>query len=73
MKQQTKLSQKQEHIAEQQTQSQVAKEFSTADELFRFDAAQTTVPPEIAERLKKSAAHLPPPPPQTWWKNLFGV
>jgi hypothetical protein len=72
MKQQTKLSQKQEHVAEQQTQSQAAKEFSTAEELLRFDAAQTAVPPEIAKRLQQSAAHLPPPPPRTWWKNLFG-
>jgi hypothetical protein len=71
MKQQTKLSQKQEHIAEQQTQSQAAKEFSNADELLRFDAAQTTVPPEIAQRLKQSAARIPPPP-RKWWKNMFG-
>ena len=60
MKQQTKLDQKQEqeHVAEQQTQAQAAKEFSNADELLRFDAAQTTVPPEIAQRLQKSAANI---------------
>jgi hypothetical protein len=71
MKQQTKLSQKQEHIAEQQTQSQAAKEFSNADELLRFDAAQTTVPPEVAQRLKQSAAQIPPPP-RKWWGKMFG-
>jgi hypothetical protein len=70
MKQQTKLSQKPEHIAEQQTQSPAAKEFSTADELLRFDAAQTTVPPEIAERLKHSAANIAPSK-TGWFKRLF--
>jgi hypothetical protein len=72
MKQQTKLSQSQETVAEQQTQAQAAKEFSNSDELLRFDAAQTSVPPVIAQRLQKSAANLPPPPRRAWWKNLFG-
>ncbi|MGA2854145.1 MAG: hypothetical protein ABSE90_08455 [Verrucomicrobiota bacterium] len=74
MKQQTKLDQKQEqeHVAEQQTQAQAAKEFSNPDELLRFDAAQTAVPSEIAQRLQKSAANIPPPPLRKWWKNLFG-
>jgi len=72
MKQRTKLTQKQEHVAEQQTQAHATREFSNSDELLRFDAAQTVVPPEIAERLKKTAAHIPPPPPRPWWKNLFG-
>ena len=71
MKQQTKLTQKQEHVAEQQAQVQATKEFSNSDELLRFDAAQTTVPPEIIGRLQKSAAQIPPPP-RSWWKNLFG-
>jgi hypothetical protein len=71
MKQRTKLTQKQEHIAEQQAQSNTAKEFANSDELLRFDAAQTSVPPEIAQRLQKSLAHIPPPP-RPWWKNLFG-
>jgi hypothetical protein len=71
MKQQTKLTQKQEHIAEPQTQSNTAKEFANSDELLRFDAAQTTVPPEIAQRLQKSLAAISPPP-RPWWRNLFG-
>lgn len=68
MKQRTKLLQKQETIAEQQAQAQVAKEFSNADELLRFDAAQTNVPPTIARRLQKTL----PPATRPWWKNLFG-
>ena len=71
MKHHLKLSQKQEHIAEQTTHAHAAKEFSNSDELLRFDAAQTSVPPEIAQRLQKSAAQIPPPP-RSWWKNLFG-
>lgn len=72
MKQRTKLTPKQEHVAEQQTQAEAAKEFSKAEELLRSDAAQTTVPPEIAERLKRSSAGLAPPASRSWWKNLFG-
>jgi hypothetical protein len=72
MKQHSKLSQKQEHVAEQTAHAHAAREFSNSDELLRFDAAHTSVPPEIAERLKKSAAQLPPPPARSWWKNLFG-
>jgi hypothetical protein len=71
MKQQTKLSQKQETVAEHQTQSNPAREFANSDELLRFDAAQTTVPPEIAQRLQKSAANIPAAP-RPWWKTLFG-
>jgi hypothetical protein len=72
MKQQTKLSQKQEHLAEQQTQSNPAKEFASSDELLRFDAAQTVVPPGVARRLQKSAAEIRPPAARSWWKNVFG-
>ena len=72
MKQQTKLSQKQEQVAEQQTHTEEAKEFAASDEVLRFDAAHTPVPPEIAERLKKSAADIPLPPKRSWWRNLLG-
>jgi hypothetical protein len=72
MKQQTKLSEKSEQVVEQQSQQQSAKEFESSDELLRFDAAQVSVPPEIAQRLQKSAAHIKPPAARSWWKNLFG-
>ena len=72
MKQHTKLTPKLEPIAEQQSQSLAAREFSNADELLRFDAAQTSVPPEIARRLQKASAQLSPPAPSPWWKNIFG-
>jgi hypothetical protein len=70
MKQQTKFSQEQQrHAAEEQ--KQVAREFASAEELLRHDAAQTTVPPEIAIRLQKSSANLPRPK-AVWWKRLLG-
>jgi hypothetical protein len=73
MKQQSKPSreQQQQHAAEQQTQQHAAREFASAEELLRYDAAHTTVPPEIARRLQKSTADLPAPKP-AWWKRLFG-
>jgi hypothetical protein len=70
MKHQTKFSQEQQqHAAEEQKQS--AREFANAEELLRHDVAQTTVPPEIAIRLQKSAANLPRPK-TVWWKRLLG-
>jgi hypothetical protein len=74
MKQQSKLSQEQQqqqNAAGQQAGQQAAREFASAEELLRYDADQTTVPPEIARRLQKSAAALPGPKP-AWWKRLFG-
>ena len=74
MKQQTKLSAGTAATAaraEQQTQSQSAREFANAEELLRYDAAHTTVPPDIARRLQKSAGPAQPPP-RSWWRNLFG-
>jgi len=79
MKQESKLSQKPEPLAETQTQAettqnqaQTAREFATSEELLRADAAQTPVPPEIEQRLKKSSAQIQPPPARPWWKNLLG-
>jgi nucleosome binding factor SPN SPT16 subunit len=76
MKHRSKLSPEQQQSEQQaaahQTQHQAGQEFATAEELLRFDAAQTAVPPQIAERLKQSAAQLPPPPRRSWWKNLLG-
>jgi hypothetical protein len=70
MKHQSKFSQEQQHAAAHQAQSQAGQEFSGSEELLRFDAAQTTVPPQIAERLKRSAADITPPK-SGWLKRLF--
>lgn len=75
MKHHSKLSQAQQHTEQQagahETRQQAGQEFAGADELLRFDAAQTAVPPQIAERLKQSAASLPTPR-RSWWKTLLG-
>lgn len=73
MKHQTKLSQEQQqqHAAGQRTQQQAAREFANAEELLRYDAAHTTVPPVIAQRLQKSTGDLPRPK-TSWWKRWFG-
>ena len=73
MKQQTKLSQEQQQQAtEHQTQQQpAAREFANAEELLRYDAAHTPVPPVIAQRLQKSTSDLPQPK-LAWWKRWLG-
>jgi hypothetical protein len=74
MKQRTKLSHEQQHATAHEaheTRSQAGHEFAGAEELLRFDAAQTIVPPEVELRLKQSAAALPPR--RSWWKNMFGA
>jgi hypothetical protein len=73
MKHQTKLSQEQQqqHAAEHQTQQQAVREFANAEEMLRYDAAHTPVPPAIAQRLQKSTGDLPQPK-LAWWKRLFG-
>jgi len=62
-------SQEQEQVSGTKSQQTSAREFQTAEELLRFDAAQTPVPPRIAERLRESTAELPKPKPG-WWKRL---
>jgi hypothetical protein len=75
MKHQSKLSQEQQQArqvgAENQTQAPAAREFAHAEELLRYDAEQTTVPPAIAQRLQKSTADLPVPK-KSWWKRWLG-
>jgi hypothetical protein len=71
MKHRTKLSQEQEQAAQHQTQQPAAREFASAEELLRYDAAHTTVPPEIAQRLQKSTG-TSAGPKASWWKRWLG-
>ena len=72
MKQETKLStgQQQEHSAETQTVKTTAQQFDNVEQLLRYDAAQTPVPPEIARRLNQSVAESPQPR-RHWWRRIF--
>jgi transcription initiation factor TFIID subunit TAF12 len=75
MKHQSKLSeeqqQQQQQTAGQQTQPQSGREFASAEEMLRYDAEHTVVPPEIALRLEKSIGNLPGPK-TGWWRRLLG-
>ena len=71
MKHRSKLTQRQEHEEEQQAHTGADTQFSNSDELLRFDAAQTAVPPEIARRLEKSAAQIRQADSRPWWKRLL--
>jgi len=73
MKHHAKLNseQQQQHAVENQTQPSGSREFASAEEMLRYDAAHTTVPPEIARRLQKSTGDLPGPK-TAWWKRWLG-
>jgi len=62
--------QQQEHT-EQQSQQAGAREFATVEEMLRYDAAHTRIPPGIAQRLKQSAGPAPAPS-RSWWRRFFG-
>ena len=63
-------SEEREQLVAQSTRENVTREFATTDELLRHDAAQTEVPPMIAERLSKSIEGLPRPS-RSWWQRIF--
>jgi len=72
MKHQSKLSEEQQQQAAQhETQQPATRTFASAEELLRYDAKNTTVPPEIARRLQKSTGDLPGPK-VSWWKRWLG-
>lgn len=72
MKQKHKLtSQEQQQVSETQTQKTEGREFATPEELLRYDAAQTEVPPTVAERLDQSLQN-EPKPARSLWQRLTG-
>jgi hypothetical protein len=78
MKQQNKFSPGQQRLtgfeqqAAQESAQHAAREFASPEELLREDAAQTRVPPAIAQRIGHSIQGLPQPRPRSWWQRLFG-
>lgn len=75
MKQKSKLeSQQHEQTTEQQhaAHQTEAREFQSAEEVVRFDAAHTNVPDSVKTRLADSVAREPKPPqPKSWWRRLI--
>lgn len=63
----------QQQVSETQSQSQnheTIREFASPEEMLRFDAKQTNVPSQVAQRLSRSLQNEPRPLP-SWWKRLF--
>ena len=72
MKQKTKLTtEEQNQLSETQLKPGATREFTSAEELLRHDAAQTIVPATVAKRLGESI-QLEPKPERSWWQRLTG-
>ena len=70
MKQEKKFRQE-EQVSETQSQSQTSqtvREFATPEEMLRFDAKQTQMPPRVAQRLSQSL-QAEPNARRPWWKR----
>jgi hypothetical protein len=64
---------RQQHTAETQhtlLPGQTGLEFSSAEEMIRFDAAQTLPPPALAQRVQDSV-NREPAPKRSWWARFF--
>src|SRR5512141_2033597 len=76
MKQRIKLTQseQQQELAthQEQTRDVSARDSGTVEEMLRYDAEQTTVPPAIATRLEESIASTPEPS-RSWWRRWLGI
>jgi hypothetical protein len=72
MKQQSKLSarQQEEQTAELRAAKAAGRQFDSVEELIRYDAGQTLVPPGIAQRLRQSISQSESPP-RGWWRRLL--
>ena len=69
MKPHNKASHQQRTESQQQTTGEGAREFADSDEILRYDASTTEVPPKVAQRLQRSLG----PAKISWWKRLFGA
>lgn len=71
MKHESKLTpREQQELAQALSQQSAAREFATAEEVLRADAAQTTVPPAVTQRLNESIRQ--EPKPRSWWQRFTG-
>ena len=53
-----------------QQRSEPGRQFASAEELLRFDAAQTAVPPQLRERVLRQV-EAEKSTRQPWWKRWF--
>ena len=72
MKQESKLREQSAHVETRQEAQVQAREFQSAEDLLREDAANVAVPEAIKARLADSIAQEMPAKPGPWWKKLFG-
>ena len=71
MKQENKLTpREQQQLAEALPQQSTAREFATVEEALQADAAQTPVPPAVAQRLNESIRQ--EPKSRSWWQRFTG-
>jgi hypothetical protein len=73
MKPNNKLSHQQGNLSaseQQHAASRGAQDFADSDDLLRLDAAQTIVPPKVAQRLQKSLGGVSV---KSWWQKLLGL
>ena len=73
--QSTKLQHRQQEetiAAEHLEQKAAARGFASVEEMLRFDALQTEVPPSVKTRLTESVRKDPrPPKPRSGWRRLL--
>jgi hypothetical protein len=72
MKQSSKLREQASDVEARQESQVQAREFQSAEEMLREDAAHVEVPEAIKTRLAESIAQEMPAKSGSWWKKLFG-
>ncbi len=68
----SRLAHRQKTAAEQQTtatQTGATREFASAEAMIREDAAHTTPPERLEQRVRESIRREPPPPRTPWWRR----
>jgi len=72
MKQSSKVREQAANAETRQESQPQAREFASAEELMREDAAKVEVPEAVKSRLAESIAQEMPAKSGPWWKKLFG-
>ncbi len=62
--------QEQQQVQSQSQTSPSSREFSSVEEMLRFDANQVSPPATLETRLQDSLQQIPPPK-RPWWRRWF--